>query len=248
MDHGKIIGIVGGVGPYAGIDLERKLFDLTEATRDQDHHSVVMASLPREIEDRTEFLIGNTDINPAFALARIIKDLADLNASIIGIACNTAHSPPIFDVILQQMEVDGTDVKLVHMIEEVADFITAHHPDLTRFGVLSTIGTFRTGIYQTALEKRGLEVILPDGETQALVHTAIYDPGFGIKSRSNPVSDLAMDHLFEGIHYLQGQDVEGIVLGCTEISMALDGRMVSEVELIDPTRILAAALIREATR
>jgi aspartate racemase len=133
------------------------------------------------------------------------------------------------------------------MIEEVADFITVHHPELTQFGVLSTIGTQRTGIYQKALEKRGMEVTLLDGETQALVHTAIYDPGFGIKSRSNPVTDLAMDHLFEGIHYLQGQGVDGIILGCTEISMALDGRMVSEVELIDPTRILAAALIREAT-
>ncbi len=30
----KIIGVVGGVGPYAGIDLVKKIFDQTKATCD----------------------------------------------------------------------------------------------------------------------------------------------------------------------------------------------------------------------
>ena len=33
----KMIGIVGGMGPHAGLDLARKIFDLTQAEKDQDH-------------------------------------------------------------------------------------------------------------------------------------------------------------------------------------------------------------------
>ena len=36
------VGVVGGVGPYAGLDLMRKLFDLTEARRDQEDRKNVV--------------------------------------------------------------------------------------------------------------------------------------------------------------------------------------------------------------
>ena len=43
------IGIVGGLGPYAGMDLERKVFDNIEARSDQDYPDVIMISASRLI-------------------------------------------------------------------------------------------------------------------------------------------------------------------------------------------------------
>ena len=34
---GNAIGVIGGVGPYAGIDLVKKVFDNTIASSDQEH-------------------------------------------------------------------------------------------------------------------------------------------------------------------------------------------------------------------
>ena len=68
-----MIGIVGGVGPYAGLDLTRKIFDQTKAVSDQDYLSVVLLSMPQQIEDRTSFLLGQTSINPANAIFKIIR-------------------------------------------------------------------------------------------------------------------------------------------------------------------------------
>ena len=48
-----MIGIVGGVGPYAGLDLLRKLLDNTLANSDQEHLDTVLLSLPSGIMDRT---------------------------------------------------------------------------------------------------------------------------------------------------------------------------------------------------
>ena len=49
MMTNKMIGIVGGVGSYAGIDLIKKVYDLTEATSDQEHLPVSMLSVPHKI-------------------------------------------------------------------------------------------------------------------------------------------------------------------------------------------------------
>jgi hypothetical protein len=40
------IGIIGGAGPYAGLNLVKKIFDQTLARTDQDHLPVVLVSLP----------------------------------------------------------------------------------------------------------------------------------------------------------------------------------------------------------
>ena len=45
MDLRKNSGIVGGVGPHAELDLNRKISDHTRALTDQEHLPVVLASL-----------------------------------------------------------------------------------------------------------------------------------------------------------------------------------------------------------
>lgn len=66
------IGVLGGVGPYAGLDLMRKIFDQTEANCDQEHLSVIQYSLSEHIIDRTRFLLGETDENPGEAIGEIM--------------------------------------------------------------------------------------------------------------------------------------------------------------------------------
>ena len=53
IEKRKMIGVVGGMGPYAGLDLVRKIFDLTQANQDQDHVPLAMISVPHKITDRT---------------------------------------------------------------------------------------------------------------------------------------------------------------------------------------------------
>ena len=94
-----MIGIVGGMGPLAGLDVFKKITEETPVTSDQEHAPVLLFSVPAQIPDRTEFLLGREKTNPAIAISEIILTLEKAGARVVGIPCNTAHSPRIFDVI-----------------------------------------------------------------------------------------------------------------------------------------------------
>ncbi len=240
-----MMGIIGGMGPYAGLDLVRKVFDETEAGTDQEHLPLALLSVPGDIVDRTAYLLGDVDENPGYAIARIALALERAGASVAGIPCNSAHAPVIFDVIRQQLAEAGSGLRLLHMIEETAGYLAMLPHPPTRVGVLSTTSVFRLGLYRDALAGAGIEAVLPSAEMQeTVVHAAIYDPQYGVKASSSPVSERARADLESAVATLAARGAEAVVLGCTEMPLALPGSHAAGVYLIDPTRILARALIR----
>ena len=239
-----MIGIVGGVGPYAGLDLLRKLFDNTLANSDQEHLDTVLLSLPAGIIDRTEYLLGKVKENPAFAIAEVLLELERTGAKVAGIPCNTAHAEGIFGIIQDQLQRAGSSIKVLHMINETVSFIVSTFPDITRVGVLSTTGTYLSGVYNKALKSNDFEVLLPTMEIQeAIIHPAIYDPVYGIKTVTNQVHPMARENLLKGFSYLKKQGAQAVILGCTEIPIAIPEPEVEDMVTIDPTSVLARALI-----
>ena len=75
MKNKKVIGIVGGMGPESGIMLCNNITSRTIATTDQQHHSIILMSFPKSIVDRTAFLNGDIEINPAYQIVEIICKL-----------------------------------------------------------------------------------------------------------------------------------------------------------------------------
>ena len=59
MSH-KTIGIVGGIGNYAALDLIKKIYDLTDANTDQEHLPIALLSKPHEIVDRNRLSPGKS--------------------------------------------------------------------------------------------------------------------------------------------------------------------------------------------
>ncbi len=241
-----MIGIVGGVGPYAGIDLLKKVYDNTMATRDQDHLDTVLISMPSSINDRTAYLQNRALENPAFGIINVLKKMENIGVTVAGIPCNTAHAKGIFDVIEEELQQTDSKIKLLNMIKETVNFIKKYYPDISRIGVLSTTGVYQCSIYKQTLEQGGYEAVVPTIEIQTkYIHPAIYDVNYGIKSCSNPITQQAIDNLQQGIAYFQQQGAQAVILGCTEIPLAITGKTVNEMVTIDPTEILAKALIAQ---
>lgn len=238
-----MIGIIGGMGPRAGLDLAAKVVDETLAVRDQDHLDLVMLSQPARITDRTDFLLGQASVNPGHAIARIARTLAEAGASVVGIACNTAHSPAIFDVVRDVVRDEAPGLRLLHMIDETVELLRAEWPSRARVGVLATPGTMRLALYQDALARRGFVALVPSPATQDHVMRAIYSPEHGIKAHS-PVSAVARASVERAIEELIEAGSETVILGCTELPLAVPGSTFLGVPLVDPTRILARGLVR----
>jgi aspartate racemase len=239
-----MIGIVGGVGPYAGLDLMKKVFDQTLALKDQDHLDTMLLSLPSGILDRTEYLEGRVEKNPAFAIANVLARLEEAGASVAGIPCNTAHTDKIFEVILSELKRGKRSIKVLNMVSETVSFIQSRHSSLNRIGVLSTTGTYKSRVYVEALENQGFQVLVPEMEMQeTLIHPAIYDPVYGIKSQSDPIHPQAKENLQRGFDFLESRGAQGVILGCTEIPLAFPAQSIGGMTAIDPTLVLARALI-----
>jgi aspartate racemase len=238
---GKTIGIVGGVGTFAGIDLYRKIYKYTDARTDQEHLPVVLVSVPAEVADRTMFLQGEVEENPGIAIARIIKTLASAGAEVVGIPCNTAHSPSILNEILKRIP---ENIRLLHMVEEVGRYMSIHYPEIKRAGIMGTTGTIRSKVYTDVLSTFNIEAIYPDEHMQKkLVHPAIYDKSYGIKAFSDPVTDRSRNDLLKVASSLVSRGSEAIVLGCTEIPLAIPETTLGHSIVIDSVSILAQALI-----
>ena len=130
------------------------------------------------------------------------------------------------------------------MIRETTEWIRAYIKTLKKIGILSTTGAYKVKLYPALLEKYEIEAIILNAEMQETVHDAIYNTTYGIKAKQNPVSEVAQMKLIHAVGYLQKKVAQAIILGCTEIPLALTENFLYGVALIDPTIILARALIR----
>jgi len=73
----------------------------------------------------------------------------------------------------------------------------------------------------------------------------IYHPSWGIKARS-PVTEKARNQAVEALRILLDLGAEAVILGCTELPLAVPEREWEGVPLVDPMVALARAMIREA--
>lgn len=251
MKDEKVIIIGGGVGPLAGTLLHNYIIEntLTDGT-DQDHLDVYHFSRSSDIPDRTDSLENGTVEKPALGMYKTFKiaaaaiDIGKKHA-VGGIPCNTFHALEIFKKFEKLMKDFESKIKIVNMIEETVKEILKNHPEIQKIGIMSTTGTRKTKVYSDQFQNRGFEVIQVPEKIQPKLHDSIYNKEWGMKAIS-PVSAKAKVNFEKYSDYLINNGAEIIILGCTEIPLALPCKQYSNIPLIDPMVSLARALIREA--
>jgi aspartate racemase len=240
----SIIGVIGGVGPYAGIDFVRNIFDNTRAVTDQEHLNTMLVSCPSLIPDRTGFLLNEHDEkdNPAYGMFACAKMLYDAGARYVTVACNTAHAAPIFGLYSALVGEKLPGLTIVNMLETCASHVK-EALRFTRIGLLATKGTHASGVYHEYFRAAdGFTLLEPDNEEKEAVHDLIYNREYGIKAHSSPVSPKAKEGLSKAILALADRGAEAVILGCTELPLAAE-KAGSPVPLLDPALITARRLI-----
>ena len=242
--HGKgYIGIVGGLGPYAGLDLVKKIFQLTKADRDQEDLPVMLYSFPGEVPIRTSYLLGRTSQNPGEPLGKIMVQLAQAGARIIAMPCNTAHHPRILNVALDALHTYDRSVRFINIIESSIRQIERVCRPGSHIGILATVATLETGLYQEELIKHGFTPVILNDKECATVQEAINSPFFGIKKTTPHISNESRAILLNAALRLSEKDVDAILLGCTEIPLAITEKELFGKSIIDATDALAIEVV-----
>ncbi|MCD6523540.1 MAG: aspartate racemase [Thermococcus sp.] len=223
----RVIGILGGMGPLATADLFRRIVEKTPAKRDQDHPRIIIYNNPK-IPDRTAFILGKGE-DPRPELIEGAKKLESWGADFVIMPCNTAH---FFAETIQR----AIQIPLVSMVEETAKQI--EKMGIRKAGLLATDGTVKGLVYHRALLRRGIHIAVPGKRDQELVMKAIYE---GIKAGN---LELGRELLLNVAKKLERR-VEGIIAGCTEVSVVLKPEDLS-VPLIDPMDVIAEKAVKLA--
>jgi aspartate racemase len=224
-----MLGILGGMGPLATADFYEKLIAQTPAARDQEHVPVVIYAVP-QVPDRTEALLRGGP-SPLPALQAGLRALVAAGAQAIAIPCNTAHA--WYDELAA-----ASPVPILHIADAAADAAARIAGAGARLGLVATSGTLASDFYPRRLAARGFECTTPTGaEMGALVTPGIAKVKAGDIDEAGRLLERAVEALVE-------RGAAAVVLGCTEVPVALD-RIGSGLRprCIDATAALAGACV-----
>lgn len=219
----KVIGIIGGMGPEATIDLFQKIVKATPARTDQEHLRILVDCNPK-IPDRVKAIFEQAE-NPLGPLIATAQNLERSGAGLLLIPCNAAH-------YYHGEVARKVSVPVLNMIEETARYCRRKFPYLEVFGLLAGSSTVALGLYSKAFEKVGKEILNPRPETQDKVMNCIYE------IKAGNLGAQVREELLQVARELVEAGAQGVLLGCTEVPLVLqDGDL--PVPFIDPTRVLA---------
>ena len=248
----KVIGIIGGMGPFAHIDFERKVLEASKrrfgAMRDQQYPAWLVSCLP-ETPDRTMALRGDGEDPTPWLVESARRITGEGRADFLVMCCHTAHA---FVRRLQEQ----VDVPVLDMVEQTCEAIA--EAGIERAGILGTTGLLTAGLYQRALESRGVQVVTPldlaGGEKWQKIH--VMESIYGDPSRPEDDGGIkgggeAIERAKDRLTTVSGRLVydlkaQAIVAACTEIPLALTGSKIAGMPLIDPTMVLAEAAVEVA--
>ncbi|HEV2529540.1 MAG TPA: aspartate/glutamate racemase family protein [Thermomicrobiales bacterium] len=167
-------------------------------------------------------------------LADAARSLAAGGADLILLCTNTMHR--VADAITA-----AVDIPLLHIADPTAEAICT--AGFRRIGLLGTRFTMEQAFYRDRLTDRyGLEVLVPDDIDRTVVHDVIYE-----ELCLGQIKDASRERYREIMARLVEQGAEGIILGCTEITL-LVGPGDATVPLFDTTRLHALAAVDAAQR
>ncbi|MBA3591533.1 amino acid racemase [Methylibium sp.] len=225
-----VVGVLGGMGPLATLDFMRKMLEATPAACDQEHVPVVVSSIP-QVPDRTAAFRGE-GISPVAAMIASGRRLAAAGAGLAVIPCNTAHL--WFNEVQQAL-----GLPMLHMVDAALSEAMSLAGPGARLGLLATDATLASGLYvnrtRAGRPAHQIHWLLPTaGEMLSLVIPGIAAVKAGELARAGGLLQAAAQALAQ-------RGAQALVLGCTEIPLAL-GKGNAPLPIIDPT----AALARQA--
>jgi aspartate racemase len=226
---GPLIGVLGGMGPLATADFMKQLAQVTRASCDQDHYRSLIVSNPR-LPDRSRAILGH-GASPLPGLLEGVALLEKNGVDVIVIPCNTSH------YWLSELEA-ATPIPILSILEAVRRDLERLQIGSGAIGILGTPGTLKSGIYQRHLTAAGFATLVPGDEALA----TFVEPA--IRAVKAGQIGAAMQLAHRAVEHLEAHGVAAIVLGCTELPIAVTrSNAQAGAPIIDSNASLARACI-----
>lgn len=226
--HIKTIGLLGGMSWESSIEYYRIINQEVNLRLGGVHSArTLMASFDfADIEALQQ--AGEWDRLTGIMI-KAAQNLENAGADCLVICTNTMHR-------MAAAVQAAIKIPLIHIADATAAAI--HARGLQTLGLLGTRFTMEQDFYRARLEQdHGLEVLIPDEVGRELVHNIIYHELVkGIVREDSHQSYLQV------IQDLETRGAQGVILGCTEISLLVNQEDVA-IPVFDTTLLHALAAV-----
>ncbi|WP_439107398.1 aspartate/glutamate racemase family protein [Congregibacter sp.] len=231
MGDAKTVGILGGMGPAATVDLMQRIVAATPASDDSDHVRMLVDNNPK-VPSRLKALIEKTGPSPAPVLIAMAQQLAAQGADFLAMPCNTAHH------FYAELEA-AVDVPFLNILELVATHISREQPNAKRVGLLASSALSQIQLYEPSLHARGMEVCYPMPAQQSALMALI----LAIKANAGDLVGYAA--LQNCADALEHDGVDCLVIACTELSVVAQ-HLHTDLPSYDAADLLAKEVVLRA--
>ncbi len=245
-----MIGILGGMGTQAGLDFCNKLAILNRGKVDQEYPLFLLYNKsnipgrPESIGVQTGKLsdrLNNKKKEKKYS--QVLKSLLNgcnvlkkSKCKFIVIPCNTAHY--WYDDLIKKIK-----LPIINMPKEVYLHTLKKCKKNSSIGLLATEGTLKTGVYNKFFDTN-YNLIYPNSKIQKnSVNKAIKLVKMGNVKLASKIIKPAIDYLIK-------MKCKKIILGCTELPIAIFAfksfkKIKTSKTFLDPNLILAHAAMKK---
>ena len=213
------IGVLGGMGTYATIHLFKQYAEIFPAEKEWDRPRIVIdnrCTMP----SRVRAFLYDEDVDKLVnEMSDSMRCLSEAGCNRIILACNTSHLflPQIYQKV---PEIESKVVNIIHTcVEKISE------DDIRQVYLLGSEGTIESGIYQNALEKRGIKCVVPERNEYGLLRECIE------AVKQNKYTDVVKENF---LRLLEGHI--NCILGCTELPIMYEKyrEYISSRNIYDP--------------
>jgi aspartate racemase len=227
----KTVGIIGGIAPESTIQYYRLIIStFRERIEDGSYPRIIINSIDmktmldligtKNLIGVTSFLVGET------------KKLVGAGADFALFASNTPHI--VFDDVQRQ-----TSIRLISIVEATCNSVQTL--GLKRVGLFGTRFTMQGRFYADVFSKHGISIVVPKDEEQEYIHSKYMDElvaGVFLPETKKKILAIA-DRLQEQ------ENIDGLVLGGTELPLLLHDVGKRGIPFLDTTKIHAEAAVMQ---
>jgi aspartate racemase len=216
----KTIGLIGGMS-WASTAIYYQKLNQYAASALGGLHSAKIQLHSFDFADIAILQSSNRWQEAGALIAEAAQKLEASGSEIILICTNTMHK------VIDQVT---TRVPVLHIGDCVA--AEARKRGIKRVGLLATRFTMEESFYAERLESGGLKVVIPSEPERIEVHRIIFEEL--CKGVVKPESKTALLAVTDS---LRTKGIDGLILGCTELGMAIQQEDFSDLAVLDSTEI-----------
>jgi aspartate racemase len=229
-----IMGVIGGLGPESTLEYYRSLISLyREHKKDGNNPHILINSI--NMKRLLDLIVADRLEEAASYLGEEIERVAKAGASFCIVTAGTPH------IVFESLRANST-IPLISIVEE-----TCKHTKrlgLRRVGLFATKFTMQGKFYRKVFDGEAITIITPNPDDQNYIHE---------KYMTELVSGIVLDETKQRLLSIAQalkteQNIEGLILGGTELSLILSDGDDADIPFLDTTRIHAQSAVEELLR